>query len=124
MKRSKKIDAIDIMKLALDKDGQEKWIIFLTNCFEKRDLNKLAATRTRLQKGMSIAAKKKISTPAIDELFIRLQKSIEDTMRKIVRAYNPNPCDNPLLARYNLHLKGQKKIRDNSLERLLKKTGY
>lgn len=120
---SRKPDAIDIVKLYADGDFKE-WNFFLTNCFRKRDLEKLATTRRRLQVGMSIAAKKKLNSEKVILLFIRLQKSIEDTMRKIIRAKDPNPCDDPMKAIHHVEHKGNKKRRDGQLENYLKKTGY
>jgi len=120
---ARKPDAIDLIKLWSQGDHKE-WNAFLTNCLKKWDLEKLAVTRRRLQAGMNIAAKQKMNTEMVCIFFIRLQKSIEDTMQKIVRAKDPNPCDNPLKAAGNLNRKGDKKRRDWQLEAYLKKTGY
>lgn len=120
---SRKPDALDLMKLYTQGSAVE-WNNFLTNCFKKRDLEKLATTRRQLQAGMAKIAKQKLNTEKIELFFIRLQNSLENTMKKIVRAKMPNPCDNPLKAKDWLHKKGDKKLRDENLERYLKKTGY
>lgn len=120
---SRKPDAIDLIKLYSEGDYKE-WNIFLTNCFQKRDIEKLVVTRRRLQAGMHLAAKKKLNTEKVINLFIRLQKSIEDTIKKIIREQDPNPCDNPLTAMDNLERKGDKTRRDSLVESYLKKTGY
>lgn len=120
---ARKPDAIDIVKLFAEGDYTE-WNLFLTNCFKKRDIEKLAITRRRLQAGMAIAAKKKLNTEKVIHLFIRLQNSIENTIKRIVRAKDPNPCDDPHIAMDHLEAKGAKKERDQAMERMLKKTGY
>lgn len=120
---SRKPDAIDILKLYAQSNPSE-WNSYLSNSARKQDLNGLANTRRRLQAGMDLLAKKKLNSEKIILFFIRLQNSIENTMKVIVRAKMPNPCDDPLKAKDWLHVKGDKKVRDNNFERFLKKTGY
>lgn len=120
---ARKPDAIDLLKLYADGD-HKLWNTFLTNCLQKHDLNKLAETRKRLQAGMAIVAKKKMNTEKLILFFLRLQSSIENTVKKIVRETDPNPCDDPMKAVKHLEHKGEKKIRDNEMETFLKKTGY
>ena len=120
---SRKPDAIDIVKLYAEGDSSE-WNIFLTNCYRKRDVDKLLVTRKRLQAGMALAAKKRMNSENVIKLFIRLQNSIENTIKKIVREKDPNPCDNPLTALDHVEAKGAKKERDHDMELMLKKTGY
>jgi hypothetical protein len=120
---ARKPDPIDIIQLWV-KGNHREWNAFLTACYRARDLNKLAHTRKRLQAGMAEVAKKKLNSDKLILFFIRLQKSIEDTMTKIMKANEPNPCDNPMKAAGRLDMKGEKKRREERLERFLKKTGY
>lgn len=122
MSRRKPV-AIDILKLYCEGNTKE-WNSYLTNAFKKRDLDGLASTRKRLQAGMARLAEDGINSDKICLFFIRLQNSIEKTMKQVVRAKMPNPCDNPLKAKDWLHVKGDKKTRDENFERYLKKTGY
>lgn len=120
---SRRPDAIDIVKLFVEGNYNE-WNAFLRNCLAKRDIAKLVETRRRLQRGMDIAAKQKLNTEKVCLLFIRLQRSLEKTMKAIVRERDPNPCDNPLIAMDHLDAKGAKKKRDEELEKMLHRTGY
>lgn len=120
---ARKPDAIDIVKLYAEGD-YKLWNAFLTNCLKKQDLEKLATTRARLQRGMAIAAKQKLNTDGLSIFFIRLQRSIENTMRRIIREKYPNPCDNPLIAKDHLDQREAKRRRDEELERYLKRTSY
>ena len=120
---SRQNDAIDIVKLYAEGDTKT-WNIFLTNSLKKHDLAGLARTRNRLQRGMVLAAKQKLNTEPIQLWFIRLQRSIEMTMKKIVREKYPNPCDNPLTAKEHLEFREAKRRRDEELERYLRKTSY
>lgn len=120
---SRKPNAIDIVKLAA-KSSAKDWNIFLTNCYRKKDMNRLAQARAQLQAGMAKAAKEKLNTEKLQILFIRLQNSIENTMKKIIREKYPNPCDNPLDAINHPDALALKRRRDHELERWLKKTSY
>lgn len=119
----RKPEAIDIVQLFVG-GNTGMWNAILTSKYRKRDLNGLIELRRRLQRGMEVAAKQKMNTQKICVFFLRLQGSIEKTMKRIVREQQPNPCDNPLIAMDNLEHKGKKKQRDNDFERMLHKTGY
>ena len=119
----RKNESIDLVKLYAT-SSVAKWNRFLTSCERNRDLNTLANMRYSLQAGMVDLAKKKLNSDKMQLWFIRLQTSIERTMRTIVRLRNPNPCDDPLKAANNLQHRSKKKARDHELELLLKKSGY
>lgn len=70
------------------------WNAWLYQCFRTRDVEKLKRTCYGIQAGMSDLAKAKLNTPEIVVLFLRLQKSLHDTARKIYRELYPNPLDN------------------------------
>lgn len=119
----RKHDSIDLLKLYSNTD-MSAWNCFLTICYEKHDISLLVKTRYGLQAGMTDLVKKKLNTEKMIQFFLRLEKSIENTMKKIVREKDPNPCDNPLIASANLEFKSQKNDRDHDLELYLKKSGY
>jgi hypothetical protein len=116
-------DAIDLMKLNATWDTNA-WNSFLSACHKCHDIKTLAKTRYALQAGMVDLSKKKMNTDKMIIWFIRLQKSVEDTMKLIIREKNPNPCDNPLKAHKNIEFKDKKSERDHELELFLKKSGY
>lgn len=115
--------ALDLIKLYSQCDHKH-WNIFLTHCYQQGDIDKLVRTRYQLQAGMADLAKKKLNTDKMIQWFLRLQTSIENTIKKILRQKNPNPCDNPLIAADHVEFKGDKNKRDHELELYLKKTGY
>jgi hypothetical protein len=119
----RKHQAIDLIKLYSSCDHSH-WNIFLHNCYLKRDIQKLARTRYQLQAGMSDLSKKKLNTEKMINWFLRLQTSIEKTIKKILREKNPNPCDNSLIASDHAEFKVDKNKRDHELELFFKKSGY
>lgn len=123
MRAPRPVDAIDIVKL-LAQGSNKEWNAFLTNCYQKHDLEKLALTRRRLQAGMAIASKKKLNSEKVIALFIRLQNSLENEIKKIIREKYPNPCDNPMLALSHSDARAAKKRRDNAMEKYLRDNSY
>lgn len=98
------------------------WNHILTKCLRKMDMDRLATLRYQLQAGMDDLAKKKLNTDEMCKWFIRLQNSVENTAKKILRKKYPNPCDNPLTI--DLASLDAKRKRDHEFELWLKKTGY
>ena len=121
MKR--KWPTIDLLYL-YSKTTSKEWNQFLTRCLKNHDVQKLTATRYGIQAGMVDLAKKKLNSEKMIEFFLRLERSLEQTIKKILREKDPNPCDQPLLAVHNLGAKGAKNARDNNLELYFRKTGY
>lgn len=119
----KKHDAIDLVKLYSTFTASE-WNAVLTKAHREHDLRKMAQLRYQLQAGMRDLAAKKMNTEKMIHWWIRLQTSIENTMKLILREKQPNPCDNPKTAGENMHLKQAKKDRDHELELFLKRSGY
>jgi hypothetical protein len=120
---SRKPDAIDIVKLSAEGD-HKMWNRFLTKCLKAKDINRLCTTREQLQRGMDKAAKENLNSEKIQLLFLRLQSSIENTIKAIIRKKYPNPCDNPLTAKDNSQWLEVKRARDAEMERYLRKTSY
>jgi hypothetical protein len=120
---SRKYEAIDLIKLYSLADTVT-WNAFLTRCHEAHDISTLTRTRYQLQAGMDDLAKRKLNSEKMIIWFLRLQTSLEKTIKKIVREKNPNPCDDPLIAVQFSEFKDAKKDRDHDLELFLKKSGY
>lgn len=119
----RKHDAIDLLKLYSAFSSRE-WNAVLTNCHKNHDITKLAQLRYSLQAGMDNLAKKKLNSQKLILWFIRLQTSIENTMKQIIKEKHPNPCDDPKKAADHAELKERKKDRDHELELFFKKSGY
>ncbi len=62
-----------------------KWNTWLRRCLKNNDLAELVKVRYGLQVGMDDVYKAGLSTPAIAEMFVRWQKSIEKTARQIIQ---------------------------------------
>jgi hypothetical protein len=88
----RKFEAIDLMKLYTN-GKQDIWNANLTDCFNKRDINRLAKLRYQLSAGMDDLAKSKLNTDKINLWFIRLQRSIELTAKRIIKVKYPLPGD-------------------------------
>ena len=121
--KGKRHSGIDLLKLYATGD-QTRWNEYLNKSYRTNDIKGLAQTRYELQVGMRDLAKKKLNSEKMIVWFIRLQNSLEITIKKIVRKKAPNPCDDPLKAALNLEHKNRKTIRDQELELFFKKTGY
>lgn len=117
-------DYIDLLKLyALG--NENKWNKFLAICLVNKDINKLAQIRNQLQRGMNELVKKKLNDEKMNLFFIRLQKSLDDTAKNIIKSRNPMPGDNPL-GNKELHKTTHdiKKQRDKELLEYLRRCAY
>lgn len=114
---------IDILKLYANGDSS-KWNQMLSQCYAKKDLHTLEKVLYGIQLGMQDLVKKKMNTEKVNILFIRLQKSIEKTIRDIIRLKNPHPLDDPLNKDKFGHLIDSKKERDHSIEGYLRKIRF
>lgn len=106
------------------KHDAREWNSLLTACLKQRDINALMTIRRDIQVSMSELSKKKLNTDKMCTFFLRLQNSIEITIKKIYRLKEPNPCDNPLEAGSNLRHLDKKRLRDARLELLFRKGSY
>lgn len=84
----------------------------------------LIAIRYGLQAGMEDLSKKNLNTEKMIDFFIRLQMSVEKTIRGILRDRDPNPCDDPRIAKDHLYARPKKKKRDGEINAFMKKSGY
>lgn len=116
---------IDILKLYTEGDTK-KWNEFLQECFEKRQIDRLMDTRIGLQKGMDDLVKQKLNTDHISEMFIRWNRSIELTAKKIITVLNPLPGDNPKMHKEFMTDEWLriKRKRDHDFELFILKSSY
>ena len=115
---------IDLMKLYTESNSV-KWNDFLTECFRNHDINRLMATRIGLQAGMKVLADGKLNSDKINSWYIRLNRSIEETAKKIIRVRHPMPTDNPNNKEFKTEKWIQaKKNRDNEFEEFLLRSSY
>ncbi len=80
---------IDLIKLYTE-GTTEKWNAFLTDCLEKNQIERLVQTRKGLQIGAKTLANNKMNSPKMNEFFIRLNRSIEITAKKIIKKLHPD----------------------------------
>lgn len=121
---SRKYEPIDLMKL-YSSGSVVGWNKYLNECLAKRDINALAKLRYRIGVGMTDLANQKLNTPDIDYWFTRLQKSIENTARQIIRIKLPLPGDNSLLPlQFRIKHNDVKQKRDQELAKFLKDSSF
>ena len=123
---NRKHDALDLLTLYA-KGNSDNWNMFLTKCLKDSDINRLLATAYSLQAGMTDLERKKLTNVKIDLFFIRLQRSIENTVKKIWRLKNPNPLYDPNKSKNPLLVekwKKQKQDFDKQLESMFKRSRF
>lgn len=130
----KKVDVkyqeVSILEI-FSKGNPIQWNTWLTRCLASQDISALKKTYNGLQINMASLAKKNLSNEQIDILFIRLQRSIEITLKRILKHKHPSPLDNPLnkndpkFAAEDMkkHLLAKRK-RDHEFELFLRKESY
>lgn len=121
----RKYEAIDLLKL-YTQSNHSIWNSMLTECLKNHDIRRLIAIRYGIQAGMDDLVKAKLSTEKIEIFFLRLNKSIEDTVRAIVRQKHPLPNDNPLTPKEKLSkltLEAKRK-RDRELSQFFHDSAY
>lgn len=119
----RKHEAIDLMKL-YSLGNNKLWNKMLTDCYNQMNIDRLAKIRYQIQAGMSDLSKNKLNSEEITIWFLRLQKSIEITAKRIIKRKHPLANDNPLLT--SLHSKGLeiKRKRDLELKKFLEGSSY
>lgn len=120
---ARKYEAIDLKKLYSQYCllGPGTWNNRLTECVRTRDLNQLRQLLYSIQVGMDDLVKTKENTEQLIEFFVRLQRSIENTAKKIIRMLEPSPLDNPKNAlNPGLNALQAKQRRDLRLEKFLR----
>ncbi|HLP81124.1 MAG TPA: hypothetical protein VK141_03900 [Nitrosomonas sp.] len=121
----RKYQAIDLMKL-YSQGSTNGWNEFLTDCYKKRDINRLGKMRYSVQAGMDDLAKKKLNTDEINAWFCRIIKSIELTAKRIIKIKHPLPGDNPLIAKKLEYVDAKiiKQKRDQELAKFMAASSY
>ena len=114
---------IDLLELYA-KSNTNEWNIFLTKCVQTKNLLALRNVLYGIQLGMNDLAAKKMNTEKVNVFFIRLQRSIENTMKEIIKLKNPHPLDNPYNKEKYGHLIETKRDRDQEIERYLRKVRF
>lgn len=125
-----RFDGIDIMKL-YTKGNAKMWNDMLDDCAAKLDINKLAQIKRELQIGMTNLDKLKLNTEEINIQFIRWQRSIEITAKRIIKKKHPMPGDTFIAsvnqnddATFKLKSLNAKRKRDDELREFLRKSSY
>lgn len=116
---------IDIVNLYATSD-EKVWNHLLTKALNNNDVKWLVKTRYGIQVGLAEAKKKNAMSDELVHFYIRLNRSLEMTMKKILRQKYPNPHDDPLNASGQQSVKyiKAKRQRDLEFENFLLKSSY
>jgi len=107
------------------KSSTGKWNNWLARCLKDHDIHNLKKVYKGLQIDMNNLVKKKIADDKLNEFFIRTTRSIEITLKKILKQKHPSPLDrvgkNKVIDLED-HLKhlNNKRKRDQEFESFLK----
>lgn len=104
-------EAIDILRLYSEHSAKE-WNGFLAICDVTNDTAKLVDVLRRVEMGMDNLVKQKLNSDKIVEFFLRIQRSLENTLRDIHRRQYPS------------HNLADKRMKRNDLERFMHKSRY
>lgn len=124
-------EGVDLLAL-YSKANSSEWNKFLTLSLKNEDLNGLGLMRRRIQIGMNNLVKQRLDSPKMNEFFLRLQRSIENTAKQVLRRKHPSPLDSPDSAKKlqiddtKAFLKhhAAKKKRDQEFERFLRDASF
>lgn len=114
---------IDLLQLYA-KSSTPEWNRFLAACLAKKNTEELEKVLYGIQLGMIDLCRKNMNTEKLSTFFLRLQRSIENTMKQILRAREPHPLDNAFNHVEFAKAHESKKARDLSLEKRLRKVRY
>jgi len=121
---SRKYETIDLLKLRSQVTNLE-WNSWLTRCLKDNDVEGLKKTRYGLQCGMDKLVKDKMSDEKLVIWFIRLMRSTELTMKKILVKLYPSPHDDPThKAFHSKEAAALKRKRDAEFEIFLRETSF
>ena len=119
-----KYPAIDLVKL-LKIWSADDWAAMLGECERKADVEKLKSTLYGICRGMSEIVKVHLNDDRMIASFLNLQRSIEVTMKRILRRKYPSVLDNA--PRFNVNLvdpEGMRKEFDNKRKRDLEFSNF
>lgn len=114
---------IDLLALYAKADTGE-WNKFLTTCLRKHDLPALEKVLYGIQLGMNDLAAKKMNTEKMITFFLRLQRSVENTMKQLIKMKEPHPLDNPDNKDKLADTVESKRLREQNIERYLRKVRF
>lgn len=104
--------------------NHKQWNAMLNDCYAKLDINRLARVLYEIQVGMDDLVKKNLRSPEIDVWYCRLHRSIEITAKKIIRAKEPLPVDDPLNQNRSLEIIAAKRKRDALLKEFMVRSSF
>jgi len=119
---NKKYPRVSLIDIIYNHNSNE-WIKFLTKCHVNNDVEMLKRTLYGIQYDMSELAKQKLNTNEISTMFLRLQKSLQDTARKIYRKIYPMPQDKGKGKQY-LNFIDVKRNRDKAFQEWLRDSSF
>ena len=77
---------IDLVKLVYgDEYTYKDWNMWLGKCEDSENITSLVSVFYGIQKGMQVAVQNKMNKPKVVHTFIRMQASIEKTLKRIWR---------------------------------------
>ena len=107
------------------KSSTHEWNKWLLLCLKHQDIQGLKKVYKGVQIDMNELVKKKMADDKLNEFFIRITRSIENTLKQILRQKYPNPLDR--VGKHKVidledHLKhlNNKRKRDQEFEAFLK----
>ena len=122
--RTRKYPPIDVLKLYSQLDAA-LWNEFLTRALQRRDVEGLKQALYGIQAGMAEVAAKNLNSEKVNLFFIRLQRSIEITAKKLFREKYPSPLDDSLLVHeYSATHLDAKRKRDHAFEKFLREASF
>lgn len=119
----RKFDAIDLLPLYTE-GNSKAWNEMLHLLHINGDINSLVKVRYQIQAGMDDLVKQKLDDEKIVTFFLRLNKSLEDTAKLIIKARNPLPNDSALSIDKTQKSLDAKRKRDEELREFLRRSAY
>lgn len=123
---SRKVEAIDLFKL-WSAGSVVGWNQELQKLYQRNDVAGLARLLYAIQAGMDDVRKSGLNTDKMNTFFLRLQHSIEKTLKAILRKKYPNPLDDPMNARdprIVAEWQEIKRKRDQEFAEFMRKSSY
>ena len=119
--------AIDLMLLYTRSDWK-LWNRTLWKHYSRGDVSGLVRLRKRMQLGMDKLVKAKLNDEKICIWFIRTQRSIENTIKEILRSKLSNPLDYSDTGNLDpidvIRAQTDKRARDQEIEKFLRRESY
>lgn len=124
---ARKWPAIDVIRLYSRGDAAG-WNQMLTEMLVRQDVQGITKTLYGIQAGMADAGKTGVVDDKMAKWFLRAQRSLENTAKKIFRAKYPSPLDRPSPGPSSIEGIGKelaaKRKRDQALEAFLREARF